>query len=955
MNTTVRPQQPPSPPPRIAPARQPAGHTAASRPPSAAEIRQQASDIVKTGQGGFLGFGTDPDARMQALAERSKALGPASRQALVAEVAAQDSSAVHSWMTGDRLNRLTHEGRISAADRNAVEEGIASAYAEGHISYTQMQTIMGANTQFAPAIDADRFQAARGFLAGDSPTLSAARQQYLEDSFSLTAERSSRGFGTGFDSAQALTFMQDAGQQTEIAQAFARLDPDAQRAVAAEVGGASIGYNNSRSAIADLPDPLATLTAALRDAHPATTSEGQQLLTRVAEGLSSSSAYPSPESRQVASGLYAEVAQGRAQQLADSPEAHAQSLARVANAQTDAERALQNLPANASAEQIWQAYQANPAAFTAPTFTQYLELRGDQAQSLSGAAMRNDIGLAMGMPVTRAPSTPADEAAMGRGEFDFFDGDAGNAVRAIENQITQAGGADVRVAALPVTVASQEHGLIQTTVWRVETANGQEKFVDYNPATGEARTYANFDDWKRNNKLPPGEMTYARNGHLTAGADGKPQLEKANTPSTVDTAWESWIKPTLDGAAMVGGVVLLGAVVVGTGGTALVVGGALLGGYAVATGGAELIDRGTHGQSLGLDNAQARNAWLNVGAGALSLGAMGSSLRLASAAGRAGSLDDAAQLARMAQTSRGLNVAAQYADTAAVADTGLTLAANWDRLTPTERTQALAMMAFWSAGMGISARQAGGVGNLYGVADMSNAISQTSQWLRRQLPADVTGVRVLPSDHTAPVTLGVDQGIASLTTPSGETVKAVVDRPTNAGEPSTTSALSTPRLTSQQALESWRTQTGIPAGLDTIAMGRTDVLGLQDTSYFGASPKVRQQASGDIPPAADGPIQSPSTLALFRNHAEQDVFNQFVSDVQARGITNEQMRGRTLDLTISNESGVCTMCKSGLGNPDKPAGIVKQISEMYPDLMIRVWTPGTEQPLLVLNGVKVQQ
>ena len=45
----------------------------------------------------------------------------------------------------------------------------------------------------------------------------------------------------------------------------------------------------------------------------------------------------------------------------------------------------------------------------------------------------------------------------------------------------------------------------------------------------------------------------------------------------------------------------------------------------------------------------------------------------------------------------------------------------------------------------------------------------------------------------------------------------------------------------------------------------------------------------------------------------------------------------------------------GRGNPDKPAGIVKQISEMYPDLMIRVWTPGTEQPLLVLNGVKVQQ
>ncbi|MDO5626168.1 MAG: DUF4781 domain-containing protein, partial [Pseudomonadota bacterium] len=758
------------------------------------------------------------------------------------------------------------------------------------------------------------------------------------------------GFGIDLDNALALTFMADAGEQAAAAQAFARLDPDTQRAVAAQVGAASIGYHNSRSAIADLPDPLATLTNAVRAEHPATTTEGRLLLTRMAQGLASSS-HAAPELQPTATALYAEVAQGRSQQLAEDPAAHTESLARVASAEAEAARVLQTLPPDASAQQIWEAYQANPDALTAPTFTQYLEMRGDHARQLSGAALRNDIGLAMGLAVSRAPDNDAEERDMGRGEFDFFDGDAGNVVRTIEAQILNTGGEGARIAALPVTVASQEHGLIQTTVWRVETADGREHFVDYNPGTGEARSYTSFDDWLRNNKLPPGEMTYARNGHLTAGADGRPQLDRANTPSTVDTAWEAWVKPTLDGAAMVGGVVLLGAAVVGTGGTALLVGGALLGAYGVGTGGAEVLDRATHGQSLGLGNAQARNAWLNLGAGALSLGAMGSSLRLANAAGRmGGGTDDVAQLARMGQTSRGLNIAAQYADTAAMADTGLTLAANWDQLTPTERTQALAMMAFWSAGAGISARQAGGIHNLYGTADFSSAIRKTSQWINSQLPTGFTGVRVLSQQQSAPIALEPGQAIANLSTPEGTTLKIVVQ----SDLPNPASALLTPRLSNSQALEHWRAQVGIPAGRDTIAIGNTDVPGLQDISFHGASAIPRRLSDPPMGPRPEGPIQSPSDVAQFSNHAEQDIFNHFVNAAQTQGITSEHMRGKTLDITISNESGVCNMCKSGLGNPDKPSGIVKQLSEMYPDLLIRIWSPGSDQPLQVLNGVKVQ-
>ena len=263
-------------------------------------------------------------------------------------------------------------------------------------------------------------------------------------------------------------------------------------------------------------------------------------------------------------------------------------------------------------------------------------------------------------------------------------------------------------------------------------------------------------------------MTYARNGHLTAGVDGKPQLETGNTPNTVDTAWEAWIKPALDRVALAGGIVLLGAAAVSTGGTAVMVGGALLSAYGAVTGGVELADRAAHGQTLSLDNAQARNAWLNVGASALSLGAMGASMRLANMSGRAtgNAIDEAVQLTRMAQTARGLNVAAQYADTAAFADGGLMLAANWDRMTPAERTQALAMMAFWSAGTAVSARQAGGVKNLYGVKDFSNAISSTHQWLRSRVASKegphISPIRNRQSGGATGISMAADEAYAAI-------------------------------------------------------------------------------------------------------------------------------------------------------------------------------------------------
>ena len=735
-----------------------------------------ASDINRTGDRPL--WFDDRDERMQAFARQAAQLPADARPQLLKEIIDQRPDAIHDWVGAQRLEQLAGAGRISAEEKAAVQSTVAAAYTEGRITHAQMQTIMGV-ASMPPGHNPARFETARSFLTGNAPEMAGARAKFLRDSFAAHAERAANGYGgrPDFNSALALTLMQSGGQQSDVARIFSKLTPAEQSLAAAGVGAAAVGYRYSQPHVNGLTDPWAVLHRAVVQANPPATRQGQLQLTRMAEGLASSRRYATPESDKAVTDLYAQVAEGRARQKMDDPQAMAEGLARVANAESRAAGVLKTLPPDASAEQIWQAIQKNPGAFTDPVFVQYLELRGDQARHLQGSDLRNDIGLALGLPVTQAPANEVQQARMERGELDFFnvnaaDG-AGQAIRSIEAQIQKAGGEGARVASLPVTVASKEHGLIQTVIWRVETADGQEKFVDYNPANQEARTYASFEDWKNNNQLPPGEMTYARNGHLTAGVDGKPQLETGNTPNTVDTAWEAWIKPALDGAALAGGIVLLGAAVVGTGGTAVMVGGALLGAYGAGTGGVELADRAAHGQTLSLGNAQARNAWLNVGASALSLGAMGASMRLANMSGRAtgNAIDEAVQLTRMAQTARGLNVAAQYADTAAFADGGLMLAANWDRMTPAERTQALAMMAFWSAGTAVSARQAGGVKNLYGVKDFSNAISSTHRRLMSQIPADARVVH--NSDVSAHIELGSNQEVTVVNTTGGKTFNVV--------------------------------------------------------------------------------------------------------------------------------------------------------------------------------------
>jgi hypothetical protein len=151
------------------------------------------------------------------------------------------------------------------------------------------------------------------------------------------------------------------------------------------------------------------------------------------------------------------------------------------------------------------------------------------------------------------------------------------------------------------------------------------------------------------------------------------------------------------------------------------------------------------------------------------------------------------------------------------------------------------------------------------------------------------------------------------------------------------------------------------ASRDTVAVARSDIPGMEGELFEGGSPLVRREAG--MPESAIGPIESPEGLAQARYHAEEDIANQFIARMEALGVREGAMEGRTLAVHISNPRGICAVCRGGLPDPvapvpgiaprapgvadtrfwtsdEAPWGVLKQLSMRYPGLTIRVTVDG---------------
>ncbi|MCR3760601.1 hypothetical protein KYB31_16605, partial [Clostridium felsineum] len=134
---------------------------------------------------------------------------------------------------------------------------------------------------------------------------------------------------------------------------------------------------------------------------------------------------------------------------------------------------------------------------------------------------------------------------------------------------------------------------------------------------------------------------------------------------------------------------------------------------------------------------------------------------------------------------------------------------------------------------------------------------------------------------------------------------------------------------------------------NTVAVGKTDVKGLEEYTFKGASPQVMKDAkkAGFEVKTIDEEFPNRSIKApwdthrrgygQFTRHAEEGIMAQFEEAVNNAGILPEDVKG-TIYIHQSNGNGVCPMCTKGLFEEVEPKGIFKQFTEKYPNLNIVV-------------------
>ncbi len=141
---------------------------------------------------------------------------------------------------------------------------------------------------------------------------------------------------------------------------------------------------------------------------------------------------------------------------------------------------------------------------------------------------------------------------------------------------------------------------------------------------------------------------------------------------------------------------------------------------------------------------------------------------------------------------------------------------------------------------------------------------------------------------------------------------------------------------SKTDLDILRNKLGVPE-TNTIAVGKTNVKGLEGITFEGQSPKVRSEDGladlDEIWPERN--IKSPGNNPLFTRHAEEVLANDFDRAVIEAGIKPQDVSG-ILKIHQSNPTGVCRKCIQGLANDNVSPGVLKQLSLKYPNLRIEV-------------------
>ncbi len=344
--------------------------------------------------------------------------------------------------------------------------------------------------------------------------------------------------------------------------------------------------------------------------------------------------------------------------------------------------------------------ERNPQGTLEPVFAKFVSARGTDERSLEREDLIRELGAALHIEPNNLTQSAEDEEALEKGEWPFYTGEALRAILVVSDAINALSGTGpARLTVLPVVLNSLESGPILVPLFRVLGADGKVRFVD-----NVGRTYKDFLDWKMSNQLPPGEMTFPREGVLTKDAQ---MLETHNSPMTVDTFAEEVLLWS-DRAALAGGLALGAVALVSTGGATFPLTSAALSLYTMGRAGNSLVEGSQHGQSMNpFKNDQAVVHWVGIGSAAVGLSSMGATSLAAHQMLSQGKVG-----AALANTAVAMSVANTGTSIGSIAQQSYTLVAHWDELPASQRMLIISQLAFQSGGLAKQVRLSG-VKSLY--------------------------------------------------------------------------------------------------------------------------------------------------------------------------------------------------------------------------------------------------
>lgn len=140
-------------------------------------------------------------------------------------------------------------------------------------------------------------------------------------------------------------------------------------------------------------------------------------------------------------------------------------------------------------------------------------------------------------------------------------------------------------------------------------------------------------------------------------------------------------------------------------------------------------------------------------------------------------------------------------------------------------------------------------------------------------------------------------------------------------------------------LKKWREK--VSTDKHTIAVGRTDIEGLEGEVFEGASPGVIKAASKEAGLESldikypNRTIKAPYRSPRLTRHAEEYLMAEFEEAVKKAELNPKAVYGK-LYIHQSNPRGACPACIAGIKNSKAGKGIFFQFSKIYPNLEIIV-------------------